>query len=124
MFGTRAGTAAHAEASPNGQVLPTKAQADLPPAALLALRQGMSRDAGVLRDRTGLLRLLDQIDGLAAQHGTALPLIAARMVAQAALNRSESRGAHWRSDYPEPKPARRTFTTLAALTPKEREAAE
>ncbi len=124
VFGTRAGIAARDEAAPDAPALPAVAQPDLPPAALLALRQAMSRDAGVLRDRAGLERLLDQIDGIAAAHGSALPLIAARMVAQAALNRTESRGAHWRSDHPKPKPARRTFTTLAELTSAEREAAE
>ena len=124
VFGTRAGIAARDETAPNAPVLTARAQPELPAQALLALRRGMSRDAGVLRDRTGLLRLLDQIDGLAAQHGTALPLIAARMLAQAALNRSESRGAHWRSDHPAAKRARRTFTTLAELSAAQREAAE
>ncbi len=82
----------------------------------------MSRDAGVVRDRPGLLRLLAGIEALAARHGEALPLVAARMTALAALNRHESRGAHCRSDYPQTdRVAQRTFTVLpqnAAVHPE------
>jgi L-aspartate oxidase len=116
VFGTRAGLAARSEAAPIAAILPVDAPPDLPDAALQTLRQGMSRDAGVVRDEAGLQRLLAQIDGLEHAHGAALPLLAARILAQAALNRAESRGAHYRSDFPQSAPARRTFTTLADLT--------
>src|SRR5690606_22181005 len=97
-------------------VLPAAVAPDLPAAAMIALRQAMSRDAGVVRDREGLLRLLEEIGELEAGHGRALPLITARMVAAAALARTESRGGHYRSDFPcMASPARRTMTTLAEL---------
>jgi len=118
VFGTRAGLAVRAEASPDTPApRAPAAPPELPPVALLALRQAMSRDAGVVRDHAGLKRLLAEIDSLAAAHGPALPLIAARILAKAALNRTESRGAHCRSDFPDlALPARRTLTTLAELT--------
>jgi L-aspartate oxidase len=116
VFGTRAGLAARAEADPHTAPLPAAALNELPHNALQALRRAMSRDAGVIRDRAGLLRLLAEIDALADRHGEALPLIAARLVAQAALERTESRGAHCRADHPEPaNPPRRTMTTLAEM---------
>ncbi len=44
----------------------------------------------------------------------AAPLIAARLIAVSALARHESRGGHYRSDFPlMASPARRTLTTLA-----------
>ncbi|MDB5460285.1 MAG: nadB, partial [Caulobacteraceae bacterium] len=99
---------------------------ELPHEALQTLRQAMSRDAGVVRDGAGLLRLLARIDALARAHGPALPLVAARLLARCALDRTESRGAHFRSDCPDLAPARRTLTTLAELGPRTslREAAE
>jgi L-aspartate oxidase len=115
VFGTRAGRAARSEAAPDAAILAVNAPPDLPEAALQTLRQTMSQDAGVVRDEAGLQRLLAQIDGLEHAHGAALPLIAARVLAQAALNRAESRGAHCRSDFPQQALTQRTFATLGEL---------
>ena len=60
----------------------------------------MSRWAGVERDAEGLTGLLALIDRLEAGSPDASALIAARMIAQAALDRHESRGGHYRSDFP------------------------
>ncbi|MEH6664307.1 MAG: L-aspartate oxidase, partial [Brevundimonas sp.] len=40
-------------------------------------------------------------DGLAAAHGPAPALVTARLIAQAALDRCESRGGHFRADHPD-----------------------
>jgi L-aspartate oxidase len=60
----------------------------------------MARDAGVVRDAAGLRRLIGWLGQMDAVHGPALTLVAARVVAEAALDRRESRGAHFRADYP------------------------
>ena len=82
------------------------------------VREAMSRDVGVVRDAAGLGRALDLFDDLerrAPDVATRNTLIAARLIAAAALARTESRGGHFRADFPVPDPAqaRRTFLTLA-----------
>ena len=81
--------------------------------------------AGVERNREGLSLLLDEIDELAARHGEGNAVTAARLVAASALARQESRGAHFRTDFPAPaEEARRTRIALsdvkAAPAPGER----
>jgi len=122
VFGLRAGRAAGAEVDPRTAVLPAAAPAELPPEALPALRRAMTLNAGVERTAEGLERLLAEIDSLAARHGEALALTTARLIARAALERRESRGGHWRLDFPETaSEARRTFL---GPEPVLREAAE
>jgi len=64
------------------------------------LRTNMTKHCGVRRNAQGLNSLLDTIEGLIERVGPANPLIAARMIAGAALAREESRGGHFRDDYP------------------------
>ena len=64
-----------------------------PPAADAEIREALWRDAGIVRDAEGLAGLL------AIEH----PLV--RCIARCALARTESRGAHLRSDHPERDPA-------------------
>jgi L-aspartate oxidase len=113
VFGARAGEAARDFADPRTEPLRTYAYPDLPAAALLGLRQAMSRDAGVVRNGAGLARLVSDIDALKSRHGTGPVLAAAGLVAQCALERRESRGGHYRTDYPALAAPERTFTTLA-----------
>jgi L-aspartate oxidase len=100
VFGRRAGRAAAQETNAGSAPLVARAAPDLPAPALAALRAGMTRDAGVVRDGVGLNGLVAWIDALQGAHGPALPLIAARLVAESALARRESRGAHFRTDFP------------------------
>ncbi|MDB5430675.1 MAG: L-aspartate oxidase [Caulobacter sp.] len=114
VFGARAGRAAAGEHPVLGApILEAEPGCVLPPAALAVLRQAMSRDAGVVRDAEGLTRLLTEIGVLEQLFGHAPELVAARLVGEAALARRESRGGHFRIDYPGlAEEARRTFITL------------
>jgi L-aspartate oxidase len=83
------------------------------------LREAMSRHAGLERDAAGLMQLLDVIARVEkAGNGDAALLnvtATARLVAAAALARQESRGSHWRSDFPgTDAQGQRTVLTLAA----------
>lgn len=86
-------------------------------AELKALRREMSAHAGVIRDAEGLKDLIRQIvrlEGINRRVRFSNMATAAKLIATAALQREESRGGHFRSDFPEPMEAlrRRTFMTL------------
>lgn len=90
-------------------------------AAEARLREAMTRHVGVIRNRRGLRAALATFAEIekAAGDDTVLAnmAFAARLVAGAALMRTESRGGHYRSDYPDTDPAlsRRSFITIADL---------
>jgi L-aspartate oxidase len=79
----------------------------------------MSRHVGVVRDRDGLSEALAAIEDLSSRVRSPQArnaLTAAKLIAAAALAREESRGAHFRADFPAAsgKLGVRTFTTLGA----------
>lgn len=106
-FGRRTGRAAGSETAGVGPTHSAPVAPDLSPGALQTLRDTMSRDVGVVRDAAGLTGALEVIAGLEAEAPGALPLVAARLIAEAALARRESRGGHFRRDYPEAASAAR-----------------
>ncbi|UXU74855.1 MULTISPECIES: L-aspartate oxidase [unclassified Paracoccus (in: a-proteobacteria)] len=87
-------------------VLPALPPAPGPdPALVTRLRQAMTRGAGVIRDAQGLEACLREIAAVEAAQPDCPALLnmtaTATLIAAAALLRQESRGAHWRSDFPQ-----------------------
>ena len=99
------------DAPPPGRIVP-------PPAAtggvgdLASVRRIMEADVGVVRDAAGLTRAVSRLEAL-AEGGCPAALVGS-MIARSALSREESRGAHWRSDFPEKAPPRHSETRLPA----------
>jgi L-aspartate oxidase len=88
---------------------------------MLAVRTLMWKKVGLVRDETGLTAALAELGRLAARYPDAAGearnlLLVARLVTAAALVRKESRGGHFRSDFPAPDPAweHRLYLTAAA----------
>jgi len=84
---------------------------------MVALRETMSAHLGVLRDGEGMLEALRTILQLARDsHSVRFDnvITTAKLIAVSALNRIESRGGHFRTDYPEEQAdwKRRTLVTL------------
>ena len=82
------------------------------------LRDAMTRLVGVERDEHGMAEALGVIAQVERAGGSEPALLnmtaAAKLVAAAALMRHESRGGHYRTDYPQTdEVGRRTFMTLA-----------
>jgi L-aspartate oxidase len=124
VFGHRAGIAARESAWLSTRPLPVPLPAELTDDQLAALREQMSRNAGVARDAAGLNRLIAWLARLEAASDAALPLVTARLVAEAALARRESRGAHGRVDFPATDSlARHSARTLDAPATARRRAA-
>jgi L-aspartate oxidase len=99
--------------------------------AVRTLRHAMTQGAGVIRDEASLKTALAAIATLESSGGVgdrrlANILTAAKLIATAALVRQESRGAHFRSDFPLPdaRLAKRSFLTLEQAEAIARDAAE
>jgi L-aspartate oxidase len=92
------------------------------------LRQTMAAKAGVVRDEKSLaeaLAVIAEVEASRPDRPLKNMLTAAKLIAAAAYARHESRGAHFRSDYPEANPAlaKRSFFTLEEAEAIAREAA-
>jgi len=87
------------------------------PAPPHVLRSAMSRDVALERNAEGLraaLAVIARLQTTSSEPALLNMTAAAKLVTTAALARHESRGGHWRSDYPRTRKAgARTFMTLA-----------
>ena len=98
----------------------TPAGVPLDPKAVAQLRDLMTRHVGVRRTASGLTQAITAIRALETAHphcpDFANMCATALLIASSALKRRESRGAHWRDDFPDTDPAQaqRSRTTLAA----------
>jgi L-aspartate oxidase len=97
--------------------LPPAPQRFAVPAPPHVLRQAMSRDVALERDADGLraaLAVIGRLETTSTEPALLNMTAAARLVTAAALARQESRGGHWRTDFPDTDAtAERTFMTLA-----------
>jgi L-aspartate oxidase len=113
--------AAHCTAAPTSlpPALVVPRNCAMPRLAEKNLRRMMTSHVGVIRDGGGLAEAVRAFAAIERDTGNiALRNMAtsALLVAASAWTRRESRGAHYRLDYPSEKPAlaQRTMTTLAA----------
>jgi L-aspartate oxidase len=89
--------------------------------AMRRIRRIMSEDVGVVREAKGLRHALVELREISAEASgdavVANMALTARLIAAAALARKESRGGHFRSDFPnaEARLQKRTFLTLDDL---------
>jgi L-aspartate oxidase len=119
VFGARAAEDVRGNVAPR----PGRGEAPVPerfnaPAPPKVLREAMTRCVGLERDETGLKSALATIAAVeragAAEPALLNMIAAAKLVTANALVRHESRGAHFRSDYPKSaKDAKRSFATLS-----------
>jgi L-aspartate oxidase len=77
------------------------------PHSLEQIKQIMTRYVGLVRDREGLERALRELSALPTDQA-----LIARLIAQSALVRTESRGVHIRSDFPHEDPKLQAHTIV------------
>jgi L-aspartate oxidase len=83
----------------------TLAPVPAPAPAMKALREAMSKGAALIRTEDSLAEVIDALARLGARKdmtsGLKSALATAELIAQGAIAREESRGAHYRADFPE-----------------------
>jgi L-aspartate oxidase len=97
---------------------PGEATAEAPPEiaelSLNDLRKRMHSQCGVIREAKGLTTTLDWIHAAIANVGPTRGLVASSLIVAGALARQESRGGHYRSDFPQTLAPHGTFMRRGA----------
>jgi L-aspartate oxidase len=109
VFGARIAAALSKDLPPLQEAVDDQKSILLDPKILIPLQIAMSEGAGVLRSEASLTKTLQTLGELSkltsaepcieAWEATNLHLLAT-VIVKSALQRTESRGSHWRSDYP------------------------
>ncbi|MBG6145103.1 L-aspartate oxidase [Labrenzia sp. EL_208] len=97
--------------------------------AISVLRTTLSNNVGVLRDAAGLRTALADIanaEKICVRRSIKNMMISGKIIAAAALKREESRGGHFRKDFPQENPAmaKRSYTSLEEVEAISAEALE
>jgi L-aspartate oxidase len=102
-----AGLVAESIAGTSAAPLPALRPVALPEAADATVLRTMASEAlGVVRERKGLQAAIARLEPIAFSNDAAAdPALVALMIATVALAREESRGGHWRHDFPHASPA-------------------
>ena len=127
VFAERIGQALAGEAAPQRPAMPVEATLPLVPReGVRPLQQAMTDDASVIRSAESLARATRTLAGLVNLPGaspctddweaTNLQLVARTLVHQATL-RQETRGSHWREDFPDRDDDRWRVRLVSTLTP-------
>jgi L-aspartate oxidase len=98
-----------------GSAEPSALPPELPTEARTQLRALMDIELGVERSEPGLSAARQQLANWADNYGACNELIAAGLIVEGARNRKASVGAHYRRDFPDVDPGKRTFLTRADL---------
>ena len=130
VYGSRV-AADIASASPKAHRVTTKAPrtrkaarrpSTTPAQAVSDVRNVMYSNVGLVRTRDGLEAALERLAALAAEFGDGAGelrnlLVVGRLITEAALARRESRGSHFRTDFPQTDEAfaKRSFTRLRSV---------